>query len=261
MVAAGPVTVTLPVTASTTWRSLVVPTGRTFQPSAQLVASTGMTSTEALRLIASLRAKISDANASEAAPLTRVETIRSRIAGMLIVARMAMMRITNIASTSVNPSARAFFTAPSPPLVDAVDHARLGAGAGQRERAVDGLAGLRRPGDGEGERRPGVYRDGDFVEVVGALLVAALRAVVPLGRDPEAAGAEDLGVVARIEQVRLLFAGNVHHHRLGVGALAAPDIILVGRPGNGGQDGDDGDHHHQLDERESPRAAHEAPFS
>ena len=37
--------------------------------------------------------------------------------------------------------------------------------------------------------------------------------------------------------------------------LGVTDVAVVGRPGDGGKDGDHRHHHHQLDEREAPALA------
>src|SRR3954465_15832992 len=234
-----------PGMAATRFRSSVLPSARTFQPEVQLLASSGMMSTAALRLIASLRAKMSEPNASEAAPLTRVPAIMSRIDGAARLTRIAMMAITLSTSMIVKPAAR--FMARLPALVDPADDAGLGAGAGAGQHAVEDLARALRSADhAESGRRPGVDRDGDLVRRALAGLVGVDSAAVALRGRIQATDADHVGVFACGEHVLLLAAGDAEHQRLGVGALAAAHVLLVAGPRNAGEDGDDRDHDHQF---------------
>src|SRR5438552_1402710 len=75
----------------------------TTQPCVQLTPLTGRTSTGPLRLIASLRARISDDMRSVLAPRKRWLTSRLERSGIAMVAMTAMMAITVTSSTSVKP--------------------------------------------------------------------------------------------------------------------------------------------------------------
>ena len=62
--------------------------------------------------------------------------------------------------------------------------------------------------------------------------------------------------VPRIEQVLGLAVCDLQHRCLRAGARALADMVLIRRVRNRGQDSDDGDRDHQLDEREAPCHPH-----
>src|SRR5258706_6127628 len=243
----------------------------TDQPCDQSAVLTGTMSTAALRLIASLRARLRLRCRSDAAVLTLWLITRLRRFGAPSATSTAS-RVTVISiSTTVNPRRRRMALMGSP--ADVALGAGAGADVGEHQALLDAgaregeIAVLADRGTGRavGERLDRVAgRRGGIVhrrvKGDGVIRVRAIggRAGPAVARHVE--GVRRRGVRALLDEQLPLPGIHLHHELLRVGALGARDVALVGRVGDRAEDADDSEHDQELDESEAC-AAHESPFS
>src|SRR4029079_1630148 len=218
----------------------------TVQPFVQSL-STGVTTTSARRLRASLRAYAHGEYSSKEAVFTFCPDVKVTKDGAASARKSPMTTITSNASMSVKPRWRSMAWRLMAGLLALPFFGRLGARLGpvtaERQGAVLACYVLRalgrRPHDvGRCRRRREVER----------VLADGLRRLREVQR-------RDRGGIRAIRQQVLLLALRDRQQEPGRRRTVAPaHIILIGRIGDRGENPDDHDGDHQLDQRKTPCA-------